>query len=40
MSTAADTVRLHDALPEADALDVENLEITYRVRGKGLARGA
>ena len=35
MSTAADTVRQHDTVPQADALDVENLEITYRVRGRG-----
>jgi len=36
MSAAADTVRLHDTLPQADALDVENVEITYRVRGRAL----
>ena len=35
MSAAADTVRLDDARPQAAALDVENLEITYRVRGHG-----
>jgi peptide/nickel transport system ATP-binding protein len=37
MSTVADTVRQDDILPGADALDVENLEIAYRVRGKALA---
>ncbi len=37
MSTIADTRRdRDDKLPQADALDVENLEITYRVRGRGL----
>jgi peptide/nickel transport system ATP-binding protein len=35
MSTASDTVRQHDTVPQTDALDVENLEITYRVRGRG-----
>ena len=36
MSTAADTTRPADVLPQTDALDVENLEITYSVRGRGL----
>jgi len=36
MSTAADTARPTDTLPQTDALDVENLEITYRVRGRPL----
>jgi len=36
MSVAADTVTRDDPRPQADALDVENLEITYRVRGVGL----
>jgi len=36
MTTISDTVRQDDKLPQADALDVENLEITYRVRGRGL----
>jgi len=36
MSTAADTARPSDAVPHADALDVENLEITYTVRGRAL----
>jgi peptide/nickel transport system ATP-binding protein len=35
MSTTADTVRQDDKLPQADALEVEHLEITYRVRGRG-----
>jgi len=36
MSTVSDTVTQGDARPPADALDVENLEITYRVRGRAL----
>ena len=36
MTPISDTVRREDNLPQADALDVENLEITYRVRGRGL----
>ena len=36
MSTTADTVRADDKRPQADALDVDNLEITYRVRGRVL----
>ncbi len=36
MSTASDTARPTDAVPQADALDVENLEITYTVRGRPL----
>jgi peptide/nickel transport system ATP-binding protein len=36
MTTAADPVRGGDRPSHADALDVENLEITYRVRGRGL----
>jgi peptide/nickel transport system ATP-binding protein len=36
MTTAADPVRHDDTPSQADALDVENLEITYRVRGRGL----
>jgi peptide/nickel transport system ATP-binding protein len=36
MSTTADTVRPDERRPQADALDVENLEITYRVRGRAL----
>ncbi|HUA06507.1 MAG TPA: ABC transporter ATP-binding protein [Solirubrobacteraceae bacterium] len=36
MTTAADPVRHDDRPSSADALDVENLEITYRVRGRGL----
>ena len=36
MTTTTDTVRQNDTVPQADALDVENLEITYRVRGKPL----
>jgi peptide/nickel transport system ATP-binding protein len=34
MSTTTDTVRQDDTVPQADALDVEHLEITYRVRGR------
>ena len=37
MSTVDETVRPDDRLPQTDALDVENLEIAYRVRGKALA---
>jgi peptide/nickel transport system ATP-binding protein len=36
MTTAADPVRHDDRPSSADALDVENLEITYRVRGRRL----
>ena len=36
MTTAADPVSHDDTPSQADALDVENLEITYRVRGRGL----
>ncbi|HUA69700.1 MAG TPA: ABC transporter ATP-binding protein [Solirubrobacteraceae bacterium] len=36
MSTTTDTVIRDDTVPQADALDVENLEITYRVRGRAL----
>ena len=36
MSTTADTVRQSETLPQADALDVESLEITYRVRGRAM----
>ena len=36
MTTISDTVTRDDKLPQADALDVEHLEITYRVRGRGL----
>jgi peptide/nickel transport system ATP-binding protein len=34
MTTTTDTVRQDDTVPQADALDVEHLEITYRVRGR------
>jgi peptide/nickel transport system ATP-binding protein len=34
MSTTTDAVRQDDTVPQADALDVEHLEITYRVRGR------
>jgi peptide/nickel transport system ATP-binding protein len=36
MSTTADTVRQDATRPQADALEVENLAITYRVRGRAL----
>jgi peptide/nickel transport system ATP-binding protein len=36
MTTISDKARRDDRVPQADALDVENLEITYRVRGRGL----
>jgi peptide/nickel transport system ATP-binding protein len=36
MSATTDTVRQDDTVPQADALDVEHLEITYRVRGNAL----
>ena len=36
MSTDADTARRRQTPPQADALDVENLDVTYRVRGRDL----
>ena len=36
MSAAADAIRQDDKRPQADALEVEHLEITYHVRGRAL----